>query len=575
LAAGLISALALFGAVIGFSAIGVPVCFWTLAGWLSLVAAGGGWFWWRRRAEIPPRSEAGREWWLWWPALPLVLVAVWRATQQPLPGADVDFRWNYLAELLVQRGNLNFYPPRAATDFVQYFWADGIAPMVSSIYAWTYLAAGTLDRHWTAVPVLLQSAGLLLLLHGLGSCWGGPRAGWLAAAVGGGCFLLQFAFNLGQETGLTALGGAGMVFYLTRWQRERRDSLLLPAAAAAALAACAREYGWAMAWSGSLWVLAVAGGKRAGGFTLLALCLPAAWHLRNFWLTGNPVYAMDLAGIFPVNPVFSAWMSGYAEIYSTPFWHAAGWAEIGRLLGIGALPALAGLAAGGVVFRRQPGALGTAWVAGIVVICWVMSVPFTAGGLFYSMRVLSPLLVLGCAWGGALLARWVPGRRHLAGVLVGLGLYGLDAALRAWTVPANPYRLAPREWAAAGYGMQREFDENSLPFLRTAAARCTGKVLSETAGAQRVFRAAGKELIPVWSPEVAFLFGPAGAKDAARRLQDLGYTHVLLTRVQSSVDFLARTGALERLNGQLETVMVNDTFVLFALRQKPPVRRPE
>ncbi len=66
-----------------------------------------------------------------------------------------------------------------------------------------------------------------------------------------------------------------------------------------------------------------------------------------------------------------------------------------------------------------------------------------------------------------------------------------------------------------------------------------------------------------------FVFGAAGAPDAAQRLQSLGYTHVLLTRVQSSVDFLSHTGALQRLDGHLETVMANDTFVLFALKPKP------
>ena len=40
-----------------------------------------------------------------------------------------------------------------------------IAPLVSGVYAWTYLAAGGTDRAWTAIPVLLQFAGLLALLH--------------------------------------------------------------------------------------------------------------------------------------------------------------------------------------------------------------------------------------------------------------------------------------------------------------------------------------------------------------------------------------------------------------------------
>ena len=570
LAAGVISALAILVGVVGFSLARIPITIGPVAAWLGVVAFGGGGFWWRRRVSAPATTADWGEWWLMLPALPMIAVAVGRALGQPLPGADVDFRWNYLAELMVQFGHLDYYPPMVAADFSRYFWADGIAPLVSSLYAWTYLATGSLDRHWTAVPVLLQVAGLFVLLRELGACWGGPRAGWLACALGGTTFLLLFAFNLGQESGLTAIGTGGMVYYLSRWQRTRQGSLLVAAAACAALAACAREYGIAFALTGTFWALSAGAGlKRASGFALMALLLPAVWHLRNWVLTGNPVYSQNLAGIFPVNPVFAAWMSSYAEAYSVPLRQVKGWLETARLFGISSLPALLGLFGGAWLFRGKPGWLGASLTAATVAACWLASVPYTAGGMFYSMRVLSPLLVVGCAWGGAVLAHWVPGRRYLGVLLAGLTLYGLDASLRAWTVPVNPYRIAPRDWPTAGYSMQREFAENDRPFLVAAAAQGHGKVLSESAGAQRVFRAAGRDLVPIWSPEVEFLFGPAGTANAAHRLQAMGYSHVLLTRVQSSVDFLARTGALERLNGHLRSVMANDTFVLFALVPGP------
>src|SRR6185369_5516380 len=95
------------------------------------------------------------------------------------------------------------------------------------------------------------------------------------------------------------------------------------------------------------------------------------------------------------------------------------------------------------------------------------------------------------------------------------------------------------------------------------------KVLSETAAAQGIFRPAGAEVVPLWSPEVAFLFTPAAPGEAVARLQRMGYTHLLLTRVQSSVDFLTRTGVLPQLEGRLRGVMMNDTFVLFALQPDP------
>lgn len=570
LAGGVISALGLFSGVIILSDSGVGVTALTLGGWQAGLALTG-LVWGRRR---PPATSSGKydftDGWIALPALPMIAVTVWRAVTQPLPGADVDFRWNYLAEVIVSTGGLAHYPAFTAADFTHYFWPDGIAPLVASLYAWTYLAAGSTAKTWTALPVLLQFAGLLTLLFALGRHWGGARGGWFACALGGATMLLQFALNLGQETGLTTLGVGGLAYYLATWERTRRADLLLPAAACAALAACAREYGLIFPVAGAGWLLAShAGGRRAAWFALGALALPAAWHLRNWLRTGNPFYAQDVAGIFPVNPVFSEWMRGYAGIYGLPLKQWAGWLEIGRLFLVTALPAWLGLLAGAAVWRRQPGWGGLLGLAGATLLCWLISVPFTAGGLFYSMRVLGPLLLLGCAWGGAVLARWVPDRRHLAGVWIAGLLWGTDAALRAGTIPANPYQLAPREWLAAGYGMQRDFARQNLPFLEAAARAVPGKVLSETAAAQGVFRGAGVEVVPLWSPEVACLFVSAGPGEAAARLRALGFTHVLLTRVQSSVDFLLRTGALGHLDGRLEGVMMNDAFVLFALKPEP------
>lgn len=570
LVGGVISALGILSGVLVLTGCGARVSVVSLGGWLAGIAMAGIIYWCGHRPASTPDKVSLAEWWIALPVLPMIAVAVWRAFTQPLPGADVDFRWNYLAEVIVNTGGLEHYPAFTAADFTQHFWPDGIAPLVSGLYAWTYLAAGSTAKTWTALPVLLQLAGLLALLAALGRLWGEVRGGWFACALGGATMLLQFALNLGQETGLTALGVGGLAYYLTQWERTHRTGLLIPAAACAALAACAREYGLIFPVAGAAWLLITrAGWRQAAGFALGALALPAAWHLRNWLLTGNPFYAQDVAGMFPVNPVFAEWMRGYLGLYGAPLRHWSGWVEVGRMFLLTALPAWLGLLAGAALWRRQPGWAGLLGLAGATLICWLVSVPYTAGGLFYSMRVLSPLLLLGCAWGGAALARWVPERKHLAGVWLACLLWGSDAALRAWTIPANPYQLAPGEWPAAGYTMQRDFERLNRPFLAAASRVVTGKVLSETVAAQGVFRAGGAEVVPFWSPEVAFLFSPAGPGEAVARLRQMGFTHVLLTRVQSSVDFLKRTGVLDQLQGRLQGVMMNDTFVLFVLQPGP------
>jgi hypothetical protein len=295
------------------------------------------------------------------------------------------------------------------------------------------------------------------------------------------------------------------------------------------------------------------------------VALPAAWHLRNWVRTGNPFYAQDVVGIFPVNSVFAEWMRGYVGIYSAPLRQWSGWVEMGRLFLLTALPAWLGLLAGAALWRRQPGWTGVLGLAGATLVCWLVSVPYTAGGLFYSMRVLSPLLLLGCAWGGAALAHWVPDRRHLAGVWLACLLWGSDAALRAWTIPLNPYATSPREWPDAGYQFQRDFARDDQAFMESIAQMVPGKVLSDSAGVQSIFRAWDKQLIPFWSPEVAFVSSPDFKGDAVTRLRELGYTHLLLKRAQFSMDFLGRTGAMSRLQGRIHVVRENQSYWLFAL----------
>lgn len=573
LTAGLFSALAIFLGVVGLAVAGVAVTVWSLGAWLAVVAAGGAAMWWRRSpgpepgAAPAPRAKGEHaEWFLMLPVVPLVAVALWRAATQPLSGADVDFRWNFLAELIVETGHLGYYPPVRAEDFASYFWADGIPPLVSSIYAWTYLAAGSMDRHWTVLPVLAQVAGMLTLTRALGREWGGPRGGALAMGCTGATFVLQFAFNLGQETGLTALGAGAMTYHLAIYLRGRDARTLLAAVIGAAVAGCAREYGLAFAGAGVAWVVLEGGGtRRALGFGALATLVPGWWFLRNFWRSGNPLVALDVGGAFPANPVFSAWMHGYAEIYGAKLREGSDWGEALRFFGIGALPALLGLLGATVFCRHQPGWRGSALLVGAGTACWLASVPYTAGGFFYSMRVLSPVLLIGCAWAGALLATPKLGTRSRFTTVLVLVLASGDAALRALTVPANPYRVTPGEWSRVGYVLQDEFSRRDGPFLEAMAATVNGKVLSESAGAQRVFRATGKQLIPIWSPEVAFLFGRGAVERAPHRLVELGFTHVLLTRVRSSVEFLERTGAMNRLTGHLRVVMTNESFVLFAI----------
>jgi len=412
-----------------------------------------------------------------WAVLPLVAVAIWKALAQPLSGVDVDFRWNHLAEMMVKTGGLQFYPPTTAEDFAVYFWADGIPPLVSSIYAWGYLVAGETDRVWTAIPVLLQWSGILMVLKKLGDLCGGKDSGNGALLVGGSTFLLQFTVNLGQETGYTALGVGLMVYGIVQSRGNGGGPPAWLAGAGAALVASSREYGWAIVVAGFAvhagmnWK-AGKGWRHLGGWLLLVL--PAIWYLRTWVIAGNPWLSLSMGGLFPVNPILANGWRVTGQFNGESLQTAAGWWEIGRLILLTAAPALAGWIAGAFWLRRRPG-----WSAGVAVgaatiAVWLLSVSYTAGGIFYSMRVLSPLLLLGSAWGGVILAHKVESRCLRAVVAVVLSAWTIDASARALTAVANPWTTPLREWSSVGYDWQHDFWREQEVFFEEIVAVIPG-----------------------------------------------------------------------------------------------------
>ena len=554
----------------------------SIFGWVLLATLGGiqlsavylilgqgvvgvaGW-WLARRSGV---TEWGVPWDLklgvGWAVLPLVAVAIWKAVMQPLSGVDVDFRWNYLAEMMVKTGGLQFYPPTNAEDFAVYFWADGIPPMISSLYAWGYLIAGESARVWTAIPVLMQWVGLLILLRRLGAMAGGAAGGHWALLVGGSSFLLQFSVNLGQETGCTALGAGLIVLGLAR--KGGRGAWI--AGGGAALIAASREYGWAIVGVGLI-AHGIAVWKNDRNWKdlqgWLLLLLPAAWYVRTWVISGNPWLSLSMGGVFPVNPIFAEWIDGYRILYGSSLETVAGWQEIGRLSLLAAAPVLLGWAAGALWLRGKP-----QWAVGMAVGfatmgCWLLSVPYTAGGVFYSMRVLSPLLVLGGAWGGALLAIHLKSRRMRVVVAVALMALTIDASARALTAVANPWTTPLKDWPMVGYAWQQDFWSEQEVFFTEVINVTPGHFVGDASGLQRYFARNDRDYVPWWSPEVRELFAVEPATDPIDVIRSRGIHHLVFHRAEFTQDFLARTGLLARLDGRIQAVRANESFIVFEL----------
>jgi hypothetical protein len=504
----------------------------------------------------------------WW--LPLYgafwLIVAWRLGAHPLNGPDATFRWSWLAEQMLQVGSLDFYPPRSGEDFVRYFWAESIPPGVAGLYAWAYACGGSSHALWTSPVVALQLLTVHELVWRLASRWGGEVVARRAVLLAAACPLLTWAVLLGQETGLTALTVTGLVWSLSHLRDENSHRWAVLAAAFCIVAASAREYGMIFpiaAIAATVWLQA----PRSQSWLLAAVALPVAvaWPLCVWLLTGNPFYSLNVAGLFETNAVFTAWNDMLRGPASEALGSAESWVSLGRYVALWALPALAGLVA--LVFllvQRLREARTVALFVGLVILLWFVSVAYTAGGLFYSLRVLSPafaLLAVVTAYG---LGFWVQHPAAIKFVTTALVLVVLESLPKTLVLPENPYLLGVHGWprAAAQFpGVVRTVNETL--FARVQPLPDRRRILSDHAGLPRVFAPIGTEVAPLWSPEVAWLFdGTLEPGVVAQRWRQSGLRYLVLGKTGATASFMQKYARWRAPYFTLRPVAETETHVI-------------
>ena len=475
----------------------------------------------------------------WWTPIYAAFwgIVIYRLATQPLSGPDVTFRWSWLAEQMVHFGSLDFYPPRHGADFVRYFWAESIPPGIASLYTWAYLCAGTKLALWTTPVVALQLFSLHEIIGRIAGRWGGAVVARRAVVLAAACPLLTWSVLIGQETGLTALAICGLVWCLHHLRDDDGGRWAVLAGIFAVAAASAREYGpvFAVAAVVAAWFLRV---PRRGTFILAAVALPlaVAWPVRVWLLTGNPFYSLDADGLFPSNPVFTAWNDAFRGPHA-----AIGWRELARHGVLWALPAAAGLLALVVLLVQQ---LREARLVAIFVVLvgglWFVSINYTAGGLFYSLRVLSPalaLLVVVAAYAFGMYFRHAEAVKYAA---LAVALLAVESLPKTLALPENPYRLAWRDWPAAA----RQFPDSvraGEQALLTKLLPLPGhdRILTDSAGLPRAFADRGISVLPLWSPEVAWLFDATLKPDVVAKLwQKSGLRYLVLNKSGPTSDFI-------------------------------------
>ncbi len=503
--------------------------------------------------------------------LPLYLafwgIVVYRLTMQPLNGPDVYFRWSYLAEQMLRFGSLNFYPPRSGPDFVRYFWAESIPPGIASLYAWAYACGGSKHALWTSPIVALQLLSMHELIWRLATRWGGEVAARRAVLLAAACPLLTWSFLIGQETGLTALSVAGLVWCLQHSREEEDARWSVLAGIFAIAAASTREYGPIFAVAAVVASLMLRLSRRKTVIlALVALPFALAWPLRVWLLTGNPFYSLSVGGFFPTNPIFNEWSKVFHRDSIKIFSSGADWWALTRYMVIWALPAIGGLVALFFLWTRR--IRDTRLIAGfsvLVVALWVLSVAHTAGGLFYSLRVLSPALALLVIASGHGLGMLPQNRWTNAVLTLSIGVLLLEALPKTLVLPENPYRLALRNWPRAGESFRETVQGSEGQLVATIKAlpeHGRRRILTDNAGLPRVLASTDIEVVPLWSPEVDWLFEPNLKPEVTASLwQKSGFAYLLIGKASPTANFM-NTHAQWRTPYFTVTTVIEDDMLL-------------
>lgn len=563
-AAFVASCATLYAVVLLFACTGFTISLATLVLALSLISAVAGYL--ARRPSLTELSSSFSCFTRQGPWLPLYaafwLVVGYRLAAQPLNGPDVCFRWSYLGEQMLQFGSLDFYPPRSGADFARYFWAESVPPGIASLYAWTYACAGSKSVLWVAPVIMLQLLSLHEVIWRLASRWGGEAVARRAVLLAAACPLLGWSVLIGQETGLTALAVVGLVWSLHHLAEEDGVRWAALAGIFAIAAASTREYGPVFAVAAVLaakYVLRLP--RRAVGvLAWVALPLSFAWILRVWLLTGNPLYSLNLGGLFRVNTVFTAWNDSFRAPHA-----GVDLPGLGRYLLLWALPACAGLVALAVLlYQRLREARIVAVFVLLTAVLWFASVAYTAGGLFYSLRVLAPAFALLAVTGGYAFQLFFHSRAAVVAGAIALGLISLEALPKTLTLPENPYRMPASEWpqAAAQFPASvRAGEQDLLAKLKPLPGR--RRVVTDNAGLPRVLADIGSEAIPLWSPDVAWLFDDSlKPREIARRWQLSGFRYVIVGKMGPSADFLRTHARWRAPYFTLRTVAETDSEVI-------------
>jgi hypothetical protein len=523
-----------------------------------------------RSGTLPPKTDSAPE---GFDALSVFAVSVFtaliffRSFFQPMISPDSVFRWNHMAELIYQKGSIAFYPPSSVDDFMIYPYPDGFPPFVSSLYFWLYACLGGIIPSATAFLTAIQFLLICFYVHkGSVLFHGGKNSARFSLFALLSSSLFFFAVFLGQETGWTALSAAMFFYYALKMKNnESITASTIMLSLSASIGALSREYGpvFVAMIPLALPFFNIPRKNIAIAFSIAA-AMSSPFYLMNFFVNGNPFYPLSFPGGFlPYNEIYHGLLSEYSRhfgVFTNPSLLIV---SLKIFIFSAPLQMLAFLYAFGNFGKNKIFCL---YVIAIFAV-WLYSTTYACGGIHYSVRLLSPALVVLSIVAGhfaKFAEKW-----NLPGALWKFcGFSILSAAfLFQMLLPASPFEIPPGSWLNSAFGKRVGIEAMIFKYAGHLPEKSVA--LSDSALYTAELYRGGNgtvRLVPLWSPELIFLYNDRMSfADKINVLKKSGFTHIMKTNQSANNDFFGRFSFFQKYPLVCEEVIRGDDSTIYKL----------
>ena len=491
----------------------------------------------------------------------LIFVRLWKA---PLLGPDVNFRWHFLAERILKMKNFSYYPPFTPEHFKIYFYPDSIPPMVSFSYFYIYCVAGNVLKSLTSILILIQLLSIFVI-----SWYFSENLFDKETSIINQLLLLSMPFVfffifIGQEVGYITLSIISTIYFIYVSQKENKVSYSVVSSFATSLGILSREYGWAFVICGILTFLILKSDIKKIIFYLLGVfILSFPWYLRTWILTGNPFYSLPIK-FFYFNPIIGGILKTYEKILIINLEKLKYFLNF--LFRYAFIPIITGFV-GSILFFKNKGMIILVNTF-LISFLWFHSIKYTVTQIF-SIRVLLPGIIFLSICGAGFIS-WL--KKKKKGIYITFIVFIILLCLRSIPFvifyPTHPSQIPNKEWFKYlfSYKIENVGDEIFLPEILNNLKVPVSRILSDNAYAHSILVDSKFEIVPVWSPEVFFIFNNSlSSNEIRKKLKEININAVLYYPKSLNNLYLNQFYFFSKDRENWQIIFQNDFLIIYLL----------